>query len=184
MDIRPADFGKLGVGRNPFGDHGACGGCWCMYWRLPAREFKMARGEQNHQKFKRLAQIGEPQGILAISEGKAIGWCAFSPRSEYRRLENSRILKPIDDTKVWSIVCFFIHPKFRRKGVQKFLIKESIVQAKNCGASILEAYPHELTNKSAPDLFIYTGVVSAFLANGFQEVARRSSSRPILRKYL
>ena len=28
-----------------FGQRGACGGCWCMTWRLPRSEFNKNKGE-------------------------------------------------------------------------------------------------------------------------------------------
>jgi hypothetical protein len=28
-----------------FGERGACGGCWCMAWRLPRAEWEAGRGE-------------------------------------------------------------------------------------------------------------------------------------------
>jgi hypothetical protein len=35
-----------------------------------------------------------------------------------------------------------------------------------------------------PPVFAYTGIASAFRAAGFEEVARRSATRPILRRAL
>ena len=30
-----------------FGANGACGGCWCMWWRLKRPEFDAGKGEGN-----------------------------------------------------------------------------------------------------------------------------------------
>jgi len=48
------------------------------------------------------------------------------------------------------------------------------------GGRIVEGYPVE-TEESMPAPFVYTGIASAFLQAGFQEVARRSPTRPIYR---
>jgi len=32
-----------------FGPRGACGGCWCMFWKLPRREFSRRKGEGNRR---------------------------------------------------------------------------------------------------------------------------------------
>lgn len=97
-----------------FGHKGACGGCWCMYWRLKAADYDKQKGEGNKKAMKKLQAKSSP-GIIAYTKGKAIGWCAVAPRDEYIRLETSRILKPVDDKKVWSVSCFFITKEFRGK---------------------------------------------------------------------
>ena len=35
-----------------FGLRGACGGCWCMYWRLPRAQFTAQKGEGTKQAFQ------------------------------------------------------------------------------------------------------------------------------------
>jgi len=50
------------------------------------------------------------------------------------------------------------------------------------GASIVEGYPVQPSNERAPDPFIWTGTASAFQKAGFKEVARRSATRPIMRR--
>src|SRR5258705_10974645 len=88
------DFEKL------FGERGACGGCWCMTWRVPRSEFEKQKGEGNKKAQKKLVDNGRVTGILAYMRDEAIGWCALSPREEYLRLENSRVLRRIDDKPV------------------------------------------------------------------------------------
>jgi hypothetical protein len=45
----------------------------------------------------------------------------------------------------------------------------------------VEGYPEEPRSGSAPDLFVFTGLASAFRQAGFVEVLRRSETRPIMR---
>jgi len=48
-----------------FGKNGACGGCWCMWWRLPSSQFRAAKGERNRRAFHGLVQSGEvPMGVF------------------------------------------------------------------------------------------------------------------------
>src|SRR4051794_41172216 len=89
-----------------FGDNGACGGCWCMTWRLTAKEFQLRKGTGNRRAMKKVVTAGPPPGILAYSGGKAVGWCSIAPRSEFVRLVKSRVLAPVDDQDVWSVTCF------------------------------------------------------------------------------
>lgn len=165
-----------------FGQNGACGGCWCMLWRLPRKEFEARKGAGNRTAMKALVESGVEPGLLAYADGKAVGWCALSPRSEYPALERSRILKPVDEQPVWSVACLFVHRRFRRQGVATELLKSAVRYAHEHGAGILEGYPVEPRGeKPIPAAFAWTGVPSAFTTAGFREVARRSETRPIMR---
>ena len=175
---RWSDFEKL------FGPRGACGGCWCMYWRLTRTQFYEQQGELNHRNIQALVDSGNIPGILAYSGDEPIGWCSIAPREEFPTLGRSRILKPVDDQPVWSVVCFFVARNQRRKGVTVDLLKAAIDFARLNGARIVEGYPVEPKTGKAPVVFIYTGVLSAFKQAGFSEVLRRSETRPIMRYYL
>lgn len=48
-----------------FGEKGACGGCWCMLWRLTRKEFERQKGEANRQAMKTIVESGEIPGLLA-----------------------------------------------------------------------------------------------------------------------
>jgi hypothetical protein len=165
-----------------FGDKGACGGCWCMTWRLRAADYKKQKGEGNKKSIKELAMKASP-GILAYTGEKAVGWCAVAPRSEYSRLETSRILKAVDDKEVWSISCFFIHKQFRQMGLSIQLLKSAVDFAILKGAKIVEGYPIDKGKGRIPDVFAWTGFSSIFIKAGFKEVERRSETRPIMRYF-
>jgi len=168
-----------------FGEKGACGGCWCMYWRIPGKQYEMQKGEKNREEMKKIVESNEIPGILAYYDGKAVGWCAVAPRSAFSVLSRSRILKPIDDRPCWSIVCLFVEKKFRKIGVSVELIKAASDYAKKSGADLIEGYPLEpKPGKNIPPVFAWTGIPSAFTKAGFVEVARRSPTRPIMRKEL
>jgi len=86
---------------------GACAGCWCMYWRLMQSDLDAKKGNGNKRAMKKIIGSGKIPGILAYSEGKPIGWCSVAPREDFSRLGNSRILKPVDEKSVWSVVYLF-----------------------------------------------------------------------------
>jgi GNAT superfamily N-acetyltransferase len=124
-----------------FGKNGACAGCWCMWWKLPRAEFDQKRGNGTRRAIKKIITSGQEPGILAYDGDQPVGWCAIAPREAYPRLEQSRLLKPVDDQPVWSIVCFYVARKYRRQGLTKQLITAAIELARSHGASIVEAYP-------------------------------------------
>ena len=167
-----------------FGPRGACGGCWCMSWRLKKSEFELGKGEPNKNTMKDIVYRNEPAGVLAYVDGKPIGWCAVAPREVYKRLESSRVFKRIDDKPVWSITCLFIAKSFRRKGISTELIKGAIEYAKSNGAKIVEAYPVVPYSNNVPDAFLWTGIPASFKAAGFIEAARRSKGKPLMRYYV
>jgi GNAT superfamily N-acetyltransferase len=172
---RWSDFEKL------FGPRGACGGCWCMYWRLPRPQYEDQHGELNRCSIKALVDSGTIPGILAYVDDEPVAWCSIAPRSEFPTLARSRILKPVDDQPVWSVVCFFVARGQRKKGLTIQLLKAAIEYARSNEAKIIEGYPVEPKGGKSPDVFVYTGLSSAFKKAGFTEVLRRSETRPIMR---
>ncbi|MCK6540381.1 MAG: GNAT family N-acetyltransferase, partial [Anaerolineales bacterium] len=91
-----------------------------------------------------------------------------------------RVLKPVDDQEVWSVTCFYVARKHRRKGITVELLKAAVKHVKSQGGRIVEGYPVE-TENDMPAPFVYTGTASAFKKAGFEEVARNSPTRPIFR---
>ena len=172
------DFERL------FGDNGACGGCWCMWFRLTNKEFEAAKGDRNRQAMKALVDSGEEPGVLAYVDGELAAWCAVAPRESYGRLGRSRVLKPVDETPVWSAVCFFVDKRFRGRGLTVGLLEAAAEHARRKGGTLLEGYPVEPRKEKAPPVFMYHGLASAFRRAGFTEVARRSETRPIMRREL
>ncbi|MBI3850295.1 MAG: GNAT family N-acetyltransferase [Verrucomicrobia bacterium] len=163
-----------------FGKSGACAGCWCMWWRLPRAQWTKQKGAGNKTAIRAIVKAGEFPGLLAFVGDQPVGWCALAPRVVYPRLATSRTLKPIDDEPVWSITCFFVARPYRRRGVTVQLLKAAVDFARRNGAKLVEGYPVE-PKKVQPDVFVYTGLASAFRKAGFKEVVRRSPSRPIMR---
>jgi len=166
-----------------FGERGACGGCWCMWWRLPRARWVGQKGLANQKAFRAVVEAGPPPGLLAYAGDEPVGWCALAPRTDYPRLETSRILKPVDDQPVWSVPCFFVARGCRRRGVNLALLKAAASYARSRGARMLEGYPSD-PKPGYPEVFYYTGLTSAFRKAGFREVARRSPARPIMRREL
>ena len=167
-----------------FGPKGAQEGCWCMWWRKTNKDWKACQGEGNKQALRALVEDGVEPGLLAYEDGEVAGWVSVGPREDFARFETSRILKPVDDQPVWSVVCFFIGKAHRRKGLSVKLLEAAKVYAREHGATVLEGYPTEPKKDKAVDAFVYTGLRSAFDRAGFEEVARRSETRPIMRIHL
>jgi GNAT superfamily N-acetyltransferase len=178
------DFERL------FGSNGACGGCWCMWWRVPRAQYRSDVGAVNREAFRALVASGAEPGVLGYAQGQphreAVAWCAVAPREAYPTLARSRMLKGLDATPpegLWSVTCLFIHRHWRGQGLTRPLVEAAVAHAAARGARTVEGYPIDTPRELwVPERF--TGPLSTFRATGFREVARRSPTRPILRRTL
>ena len=150
-----------------------------MFWRQPREEWKARTRHSNQAKIRTLVKPNNAPGLLAYRDDKPVGWVSVAPRPQLPRLNASQYLKPVDDKKVWSIVCFYIRRGHRQSGVASTLLTAAIESARRRGARIVEAYPVAGTTESGD---AFTGVPSMFIKAGFKEVERRHPSRPIMRK--
>ena len=164
-----------------FGDRGACGGCWCMFWRRSRPDFNAGKGAGNKKAMKALVAKKAEPGILAFAGDTAVGWCAVAPREDYQALGRSRILKAVDDTLVWSVSCLFVAKGYRNRGVSVGLLKAATDFVAERGGAVIEGYPVEPKSSEMPAAFAWTGIASAFLRAGFHEHRRGSKTRPIMR---
>ncbi len=165
-----------------FGPRGACDGCWCMWFRLPRSTYAKQRGEGNRRAMESIVHNGEVPGLIAYVEGRPVGWISVGPRERYPVIERSRTIRPVDDRPAWSVVCFFVDKGFRGRGVTRSLLRAAENYARAQGASILEAYPVEPAQERISADAAFHGLATTFFALGYREVARRSPTRPIVRK--
>ena len=163
------------------GEKGGCGNCWCMYFRLPYKEFQGNKPDGNKKLMRQLVNKGKPQGLIASTNKEPIGWIAMAPREDYMKLENARVFKRIDDKPVWSITCFFLKKQFRHMGLSQQLIKGAVDFAKRKKIKTLEAYPAIPYDEKVPHAFLWVGVLSSFIKNGFKIVKQQSKSRAMVR---
>ena len=165
-----------------FGKKGACGNCWCMYYRLNKTDFMEGKiNEGNKDAMQSLVLENKPTGILGFYEGQPIAWCAFAPRENFIKLEKSRVHKRIDNKPVWSVPCFFIDKNFRRQGVSVEILKGVMKYAKENHIPIIEAYPTIPTKETLPDSFAWIGLYKSFERAGFKIVDQTSKNRPMVR---
>ena len=167
-----------------FGANGACAGCWCLWWRLSAGAWRRGAGEGNRQALRALVDGGDVPGLLGYVDGTPAAWCSLGPRGRFPRFDRSSIARPVDDQPVWTVVCFFVARGYRGRGLTQALLRAAVAWAGDQGARILEAYPIDAAGKRRRDDALWTGLASTFRAVGFQEVARRGPTRPVLRYFI
>lgn len=161
--------------------------CWCQYFRTPGLDWTNSTAAGNRSGLEALAARPDiAPGLVAFRDGHAVGWVSLAPREDYGRLANAKVLGPVDDTPVWSIVCFVVSKKARGQGVASALLAGAIVYAKEHGATMLEAYPVAATRGRISPANAFHGVQSMYEKAGFTVVATRqwnktSPVRPIMR---
>lgn len=160
-----------------FGRNGACGGCWCMYFRIGSA-YRQRPQAKNKAAFHGMVNLGPPPGLLAFEGELAVGWCQLTLRDALPYLERTWRLKRVDDLPVWSLSCLYVRIGYRRRGVTSTLIAAALKAAKRANAPALEAYPFDAGESPSAS---GTGYCSTFARAGFKTVARRIPARPIMR---
>lgn len=143
--------------------------CWCLSHRLQAAEIaELGAGNREHA-MRRLCERDHPPGVVTYRDGVPVGWCNIGPRAEITRLANSRLIRPIDDLPVWSIVCVVVRSGHRRQGVTVPLLEGAVAYAASHGAPAVEAYPVDPSGRM--DLTMaFVGTKSMFTTAGFRVV--------------
>ena len=49
IEVHPASADRWPDLETLFGERGACGGCWCLFFRLPRAQYGSQKGEANRQ---------------------------------------------------------------------------------------------------------------------------------------
>ena len=159
-------------------------GCWCMFYRHSGRLTDLRPGEsqseRSRQELRALAGNDPPAGLIGYRGRTPVGWISFGPREDFAKLRRSPVMKPVDDQPLWSIVCFVVPSQYRRQGVATALLAGAIEYARRRGVTMLEAYPVDKKGMSADDS-MWFGARSMYAAAGFEEVARRKPTRPVMR---
>lgn len=159
-------------------------GCWCMYYRLSGKGALTRPGEGQRSRSKEalvhLAAQDPPPGLLGYRDKTPVGWISLGPRQDYAKLEKSPVMKPVDGQAVWSIVCFVVPSEYRKQGVARELLAGAVAYARKRGVRLLEAYPVDKAEPSAGQASWF-GSKAMFDEAGFEEVARRKPSRPVVR---
>lgn len=165
--------------------------CWCAYFRVRGRDWTNSTTAENRAVLEAAVdELGPARapGLVAYADGAPVGWVSLGPREDYDRLAASTVRAPIDDTPVWSIVCFVVGRRSRGRGVAEALLRAAVEYARDRGATTLEAYPVEIpAGRRIPSAHAYHGTLAMFERAGFTVVARRQANarspvRPIVRR--
>jgi GNAT superfamily N-acetyltransferase len=189
LDIQPLTRERLPDLAALFGQGGDPKWCWCSFFRVRGSSWQNASAAGNRRVLEKTVDEleGRAPGLVAYRDGEAVGWVSLGPREDYERLVHSKVLAPIDERPVWSIVCFVVGRAARGQGVAAALLDAAIEYARQHGATLLEGYPVETDGKRISSANAYKGTLGMFEQAGFRVAERRQWNattpvRPIVRR--
>lgn len=144
--------------------------CWCLSHRLGAKDIA-ALGDTREEAMRALVGRDGPPGVVTYADGRPVGWCHIGPRADIPRLAASKLIRPIDDVPVWSIICLVVRGGHRRRGVTGHLIAGALAHAAGHGAPAVEAYPVDPPGRMDTTM-AFVGTRAMFERAGFEVVGR------------
>ena len=121
--------------------------------------------------------------MVGYDGGTPVGWCSIGPRAGNTRLATSKLIRPVDDLPVWSIICVVVRGGHRRRGVTTPLIEGAVAYAAARGAPAVEAYPVDAQGGRIDLTMAFVGTRAMFEKAGFEVVGETdavASKRPRL----
>lgn len=149
--------------------------CWCLSHRLRVKDIEAlgaatpGDGGARERAMRALCAKEIPPGVVTYRDVTPVGWCHVSPRADIPRLTASRLIRPIDDVPVWSVICLVVRGGQRKQGVTGHLIAGAVEWARSQGAPAVEAYPVDPPGRMDTTM-AFVGTRAMFEHAGFEVV--------------
>ncbi len=153
--------------------------CYCFSFHFTGPGEQWTR-ENNRASVIRYITEKKMAGYLAYSGNTPVGWCNVNNRQNYAGLQNYYEITGQPDGNVVSVVCFLVHPDYRRKGIAQKMLEQICVDYSFPDFDYIEAYPgkDELSCER-----LYKGPLEMYKRFGFQ-IEKEYDSYMLVRKYL
>jgi GNAT superfamily N-acetyltransferase len=175
VDIRPIDEETWPALAELFAAGGDPTWCWCQWWRKPGANWTNTTPDQNRTDLEALVGRDPAPGLVALDDGRAIGWVGLGPRDDFPRHARSRTIPQLPGEGVWVVNCFVVAKAARRSGVAQALLDAAVGYAREHGARLVEGYPVLTGGERLSAAAAYTGTAGMFERAGFDEVAPTTS---------
>ena len=160
--------------------------CQCAFLRMTADAFDAAdagaRRQVHVEAIRSAHRVGAKAGQIALDDHGPVGWVSIGPRRDFPRLDHTRLLTstapelPRVDGPLWSVVCFVIATRARRRGVATALLRGVVDWAADQEIAVLEGYPVDTEGQKRPGAALWHGTVRLFEGAGFAVAARHRDS--------
>lgn len=108
--------------------------CNCQYYHVKcdSQDWRARTEEQNRLLAHENIRAGIMRGFLAFDNDVPVGWVNANDWRNYALLEDDEQLNSFDG-KTGMVVCFLIHPDYRRKGLASQLLETAVEDFRNQG---------------------------------------------------
>lgn len=146
--------------------------CWCLSHRLRVKDIDVLGDGSRESAARALAGSPGGFGVVTYCDGLPVGWCHVAPREEIPRLVASKLIRPIDDLPVWSIICVVVRSGHRRQGVTRHLIEGAVSYAAARGAPAVESYPVDTRGGRMDLTMAFVGTRAMFESCDFEVIGQ------------
>ncbi|MFS8085596.1 MAG: GNAT family N-acetyltransferase, partial [Acidobacteriota bacterium] len=176
-----------------FADNPGWAKCYCQFYHTPkAVDWPARTGDDNRAAMAGRIAAAEMEGFLAYAGGsdaeggEVVGWLNAQPANKLIHCFDRMNLPPspgeLPDFKIARIVCFVVHPQWRRRGVARKLLDAACASLARRGIAMIEAYPFKAGASEAPADH-YHGPLPLFIETGFG-IVREELTMTVVRKAL
>lgn len=149
--------------------------CWCLSHRLRTQDIDDLGDGSRESAARALAAGRSTFGVVTYRDDTPVAWCHIAPRDEIPRLVASKLITPIDDVPVWSIICVVVRAGHRRQGVTTRLIEGAVAYAASRGAPAVESYPVDPQGRRMDLTMAFVGTRAMFENCGFEVVGETAA---------
>jgi GNAT superfamily N-acetyltransferase len=146
------------------------GSCYCRYYhkKMSNEQWFARSSEENRAEAYDEIKAGNMKGLLAFDGEKCIGWCNANNIKEFVHYQEE--LQPYcKDKKVGSIICFVVHPDYRRQGVARLLLNSALEEFHK---QSFDAILTLTTDSKESTATCYGGTMNMYLENGFAQIGK------------
>jgi GNAT superfamily N-acetyltransferase len=147
--------------------------CFCRYYHTNCsnEQWKSRTGEVNKAEALEQIKAGNMKGYLAFDGNKCIGWCNANDVEKFLRFEDD-VKHLTKDKKVGCVICFVIHPEYRRKGVARLLLKQAIQDFKLSDFDGVLVLPLDNSDNQEK---LYRGTLNMYNECGFKTIEKHEN---------
>jgi GNAT superfamily N-acetyltransferase len=188
VDILPVTLERFSDLDQLFRGDGGPFGAWGMHWREQLSCLIQARMQPRDWRFrmrKHLMTARVAPALVAYSDTKPVAWVDVGPRRHFPKFNKaraSRVLGEMDLGRVWAVPSLYIAARYRGLGLSNNLIDAACTFAHRNGAEAIDAAPWDGHDGVSADVES-AGLATDFARQGFKEIARRVTRRPLMRKH-
>jgi len=143
--------------------------CFCQYYHVECSgvEWRQRSAEQNKLLAETNIKNGLMRGLVAFDGDQMVGWVNVNDVNNYAQLNKDEELHNLTGRNA-IVVCYVIHPDYRRKGLATRMLKEAVEESRRQGFDRIIGKPFIW---SAHPQRQYLGVPKMYEELGFHKVS-------------